>query len=308
VVVSSWTDGLVTLSDSGSNHEFAGQCVAGLTGDGHGGVLAIVGGRVLKQRKTDGAWTTLVTAEVDLACCLVCGGTFYVGTDDARVFRVADGGAEPLAGFDRVAGRERWYAGSAIIDGQRVGPPLGVRSMTTTCDGSVLLANVHVGGIPRSTDGGATWQPTIDVDCDVHEVRAHPTRPDIVVAAAAVGLCISRDAGATWEIETQGLHAPYCSAVAFAGDDVLVAASTDHFASQGAVYRRPLDTRRAVAPLGDGAPRWFDGIADTGCVVVNGAAAAVADRGGHLYVSVDGGRTWSLRVEGMPAPSGVLIL
>ena len=62
-------------------------------------------------------------------------------------------------------------------------------------DGSVLLANVHVGGIPRSTDGGVTWQPTIDVDSDVHEVRAHPHRSGVVMAAAAIGLCASRDGG-----------------------------------------------------------------------------------------------------------------
>jgi hypothetical protein len=38
-------------------------------------------------------------------------------------------------------------------------------------------------GVPRSTDGGATCQPTIDVDSDVHEVRAHPKRPGVVMAA-----------------------------------------------------------------------------------------------------------------------------
>src|SRR5213079_2923993 len=63
---------------------------------------------------------------------------------------------------------------------------------------------------------GATWRSTIDVDSDVHEVRAHPNRPGIVMAAAAIGLCTSRDAGATWDLEQDGLHAPFCSAVAFA--------------------------------------------------------------------------------------------
>ena len=150
----------------------------------------------------------------------------YVGTDDARVLRIdADGALEPLRGFDATAGRDTWYAGSAIINGQRVGPPLGIRSITATPDGAVLLANVHVGGVPRSTDGGATWQPTIDVDSDVHEVRAHPNRPGVVMAAAAIGLCTSRDGGLTWNVEQEGLHASYCSAVAFAGDDVLVSAS-----------------------------------------------------------------------------------
>ena len=117
----------------------------------------------------------------------------------------------------------------------------GIRSITATSDRAVILANVHVGGIARSTDGGVTWQPTIDVDSDVHEVRAHPNRPDIVMAAAAIGLCASRDGGVTWDVEQEGLHASYCSAVAFAGDDVLVAASVDHFARQGAIYRRRVD-------------------------------------------------------------------
>ncbi len=171
----------------------------------------------------------------------------------------------------------------------------------------MLLANVHVGGIPRSTDGGATWQPTIDIDNDVHEVRAHPNRPDIVMAAAATGLCTSRDAGATWEIEHDGLHASYCSAVAFAGDDVLVAAAADHFAPQGAIYRRRVDGSGPLAVIGGGLPAWIQGIADTGCVVAHGAAVAIADRQGSLYVSADAGRTWSHQADGLPTPSGVLI-
>ena len=68
-----------------------------------------------------------------------------------------------------------------------MGPPLGVRSIAATCDGAALLANVHVGGIPQSTDSGLTWRPTIDIEADVHEVCAHPTRPEIVIAAAGAG-------------------------------------------------------------------------------------------------------------------------
>jgi photosystem II stability/assembly factor-like uncharacterized protein len=171
----------------------------------------------------------------------------------------------------------------------------------------VLLANVHVGGIPRSTDAGATWHPTIDIDTDVHEVCAHATDPGIVIAAAAVGLCISHDRGATWTVEQDGLHASYCSAVAFLGNDMVVAASTDHFARQGAIYRRALDGRRSFEPVG-GLPRWIDGIADTRCIATHASAAAVADRAGNLWLSTDGGQTWVRRAEGLPAPSSVLIL
>lgn len=165
--------------------------------------------------------------------------TIYVGTDDAHMLRLSheSGVLDPIDGFDGVAGRDAWFAGSAIVNGQRLGPPLGIRSVAANSNGSILFANVHVGGIPRSMDGGRTWQPTIDINSDVHEVRAHQANPDIVVAAAAVGLCISRDSGATWIIERDGLYASYCSAVAFSGDDILVSASTDHFATRGRIYR-----------------------------------------------------------------------
>jgi hypothetical protein len=253
-------------------------------------------------------WSTIATTEFDLACCVAVANVIYAGTDDARVLRVdADGALEPLRGLDAVAGRETWYAGSAIINGQRVGPPLGIRSITATPDGAVLLANVHVGGVPRSTDGGATWQPTIDVDSDVHEVRAHPTRPGVVMAAAAIGLCTSRDSGLTWDVEQEGLHASYCSAVAFAGDDVLVSAASDHFAAQGTIYRRRVDGHGPLVAIAGGLPKWIDGIADTGCIAAYGSAVAIADRNGNLYVSDDTGSNWSRRASGLPLPSSVLI-
>jgi photosystem II stability/assembly factor-like uncharacterized protein len=195
-----------------------------------------------------------------------------------------------------------------MMNGQLLGPPLGIRSMTATTGGAILLANVHVGGIPRSTDLGATWQPTIEIDSDVHEVHAHPTRPELVVAAAAAGLCISRDGGATWTIEQEGLHATYCSAVAFAGDDILVAASSDHFAAQGAVYRRPIDGAHSLALLDGGFPRWTKGIVDTGCIAALGSSVAVADKAGSLYISTDAGRMWSHRASDLPGVGSVLVV
>jgi hypothetical protein len=91
------------------------------------------------------------------------------------------------------------------------------------------------------------------------------------------------------------------------GNDIVVAASTDHFAKQGAIYRRPLDRRQAFEPVG-GLPRWIDGIADTRCIATQGSAAAVADRAGNLWLSTDSGQTWVRHAERLPAPSSVLIL
>jgi hypothetical protein len=273
-------------------------------------VLFAVGARLVR-RAADGRWSTLATSTASLAACAalplpVKGSTIFVGTNDARVLCLAASGAlEPVSGFDRVEGRETWYAGTAVVDGRVVGPPLGVRSMSATCDGRALLVNVHVGGIPRSVDGGETWQPTIDVESDVHEVRAHPTRPELVAAATAVGLALSRDGGATWAIEDAGLHAKHCSAVAFVGDEVWVSASTDPFTKDGAVYARPIASAGPLRRV-PGLPEWFDGKVDTGCIAVSGEDVAVADAGGHVYVSGDGGARWTSVGAALPYPIGAL--
>jgi photosystem II stability/assembly factor-like uncharacterized protein len=235
-------------------------------------------------------------------------GKILVGTDDgARLLCTIDGGPlEALAGFDAVVGRDKWYAGTFVVDGKVVGPPLGVRSLSAAPDGRRLHAAVHVGGIPRSTDGGVSWQPTLDIDSDVHEVCVHPTRSDIVAAATAIGLGLSRDGGASWTFETDGLHAPYCSAVAFASDDVLVAASDHHFAAEGAVYRRPLDGGSCLAPVSVTPSSRTVGIVDTGCITVSAGVLAVADRG-NVYMSHDAGDTW-LRVADDISDTSALLL
>jgi hypothetical protein len=201
VLVGTWSDGLFAIAGEVKLHELAGRSVRSIRPISDGGALAIVDGHDLRRRARDGAWSTIVTSELDLACCIALGNLIYVGTDDARLLCIGEDRAlAQLRGFDAVDGRAAWYAGSAVVDGRRMGPPLGIRSMSGTPDGATLLVNVHVGGIPRSKDAGVTWHPTIDIDADVHEVRVHPSRPDIVMAAAAVGLCSSRDGGATWRI------------------------------------------------------------------------------------------------------------
>ena len=310
VLMATWSDGVYALSGGSMGHELAGHAVRGLTPDGLGGALAIVDGS--QARTTLGQWRVALDRRHGSRTRLLradrrpdpCG---HRGCTRPRHRR--GGPLQALAGFDAVPGRDKWYAGAALVDGKLLGPPLGVRSMTMTCDGAALLVNVHVGGIPRSTDGGASWQPTIDIDADVHEVQAHPkTARCSSLRLRRAGLCVSRDAGATWTIERDGLHATYCSAVAFAGDDILVAASTDHFAAEGAIYRRPVDRTGPFSPVGGGLPTWISGICDTGCIAVCGSTVALADRAGNLYLSDDLGRTWSCEPTGHSGPSSVAVL
>jgi hypothetical protein len=284
--------------------------VRGLASDGHGNALAIVGGNELCRRTAGGAWSKLAHGAEDLSASVAMGNDIYVGIDTRPCvmrLRPDQTSLEPLLAFEHVPGKETWYAGTAVVEGRVVGPPLGVRSMAATCNGVSLLANVHIGGIPRSTDGGATWLPTIDIHWDVHQVCAHATRPELMAAATAVGLALSRDGGETWTLHDRGLHATYCSAVAFAGDEVLVAASDHHFAPRGSVYRFETNGDALLARVTGGMPTWLEGIADTGNIAARGSEAAVVDQGGNLYASSDQGLTWTRLAGSLPYSSGLLI-
>jgi hypothetical protein len=308
LLAASWSDGLFVGRGDVWHQELAGLPLRGLAPDGRGGALVIVGGRSLRRRSAEGVWSSLTTADSELSCCMTVGDAIYVGTEDARILRLGPHATlARVTAFEGVAGRETWYAGTALIDGEVVGPPLGVRSLSATCDGGALFANIHLGGLPRSLDRGATWAPTIDIDADVHEVCAHPANPRLVVAAAAVGLCVSKDSGATWTVHRDGLHAPHCSAVTFAGSDIFVSASEDPFSARGALYRCPIESRGPLQVVAGGLPEWTDGRIDTGCLASCGAELAAADAGGNLYVSKDAGRTWSCRSHRIPSPSGVLL-
>lgn len=161
-------DGYHILTSSGKHlTSLEGHRVEAFTPGAGGAWLAIVDRREIWQHGTDGTWTPLAKTDADLTAVAAIGTTVFAGTADAHVLRVVpeSGTVEALDGFDAVPGRDSWHT---------VGMPLQVRSMSATADGA-LLVNVHVGGIPRSVDGGLTFEPTLAVDDDVHQVLAHQT-------------------------------------------------------------------------------------------------------------------------------------
>ena len=221
-------------------------------------------------------------------CVLAADGDVLVGTSTARLFRLQRDRLEPDASFDRAPGREAWYTPWG-------GPP-DTRSLAADPSG-VAYANVHVGGILRQGDG--RWNPTIDIDADVHQVTAHPRRPGLVLAATARGLATSLDGGSTWRTESDGLHGPYCRAVVVSGDTVLVSASTGPFTELAGVYRRPLRGGRFERCV-DGLPDWFPSNVDTYCLAASDARVVLGTDEGGVWGSDDQGRTWTRLADGLP--------
>jgi photosystem II stability/assembly factor-like uncharacterized protein len=214
-----------------------------------------------------------------------------VGTSDARLFRLRAEALEPVAVFDRVEAREKWYTPWG-------GPP-DSRSMAVDPAGTIYV-NVHVGGIVRSTDGGQTWEPTIDIDSDVHQVIAVDGRPGTVLAATAQGLATSEDSGDTWDSHTDGLHGSYCRAVAVGGQTLLVSASEGHRGRRAALYRRPLESGDPFEKCEQGLPAWFGSNIDTHCLAAAESAVAFGTDDGEMYLSEDAGETWEIIATGLP--------
>jgi hypothetical protein len=248
--------------------------------------------RSLMRRDGSGAWEEIArTEDLEIACLVRTPTDMLVGTDEARVLRLRDGDLVGVDAFDRVEGREKWYTPWG-------GPP-AVRSLAVDLAGRVH-ANVHVGGIPRSTDGGANWEPTIDIDADVHQVIAHPREPDVVLAAGAVGLALSGDGGASWRIERDGLHSTYARAVAVAGDSILVTASNGPRGGRAAVYRTAFGQNQSMEKCTEGLPEWFDGNIDTGWLAASGSTAAFGTSDGRVFATDDAGATWRQGAAGLP--------
>jgi hypothetical protein len=244
-----------------------------------------------------GEWSERATLGQRAATCLAATPEgLLVGTAEAHLLRVHGDALESVDAFDTVHGRERWHT--------PWGDPADVRSIAVGLDGAVYV-NVHVGGVVRSRDAGGSWTPTIDIEADVHQVIAHPSRADHVLVAAYLGFGLSRDGGDSWQFIADGMHAHYARAVAVAGDTVLVSTSTGPRGHKATLYRKPLDGETPFV-RSEGLP-WFGDNIDTACLAAAGALVVFGTDDGRIFRSVDGGSSWSLVTKGLPTITAVTI-
>lgn len=269
--------------------ELAGRAVLALA-RGADGWWAIVAGRELWRSAEGYRWSSAVTVPKRKATCLAATPAgLLVGTARAHLLRLEGSGLVPVPSFDEAEGRAAWHT--------PWGAPADARSISAAADGAIYV-NVHVGGVVRSTDGAATWRPTLDIDHDVHQVLARPGRSGVIVAAFD-GFGLSPDGGDTWRWENAGLHAHYCRAVALAGATVLISASTGHHGRRAAVYRRRLEGGEPWERCRAGLPEWFADNVDTGGLAAQGPAVAIGTEDGCVFLSRDAGERWDAVAKGL---------
>jgi hypothetical protein len=283
-------DGLRELDFSGATGRVAhpGRRVSAVAPEGWE-LWAILDGREVWHTAGIDWWFHVANFDGLRANCLAhTRAGVVVGTSEAHLYRVAGEGLERVPGFDTAEGRHGWYTPWG-------GPP-DTRSISE--DGDAVYVNVHVGGVLRSRDHGNNWEPTIDVDHDVHRVG---TGSGQVLAACAHGLAVSQDQGESWTLRAEGLHAHYCRAVAVCGDSVLLSASTGPGGGRAAVYRGRLDRGR-FERCRNGLPEWFDENIDTYRLdaIPDRGLAAFALSDGRVYASEDEGASWRQVATGVP--------
>jgi hypothetical protein len=288
----------VFTSSGGRDQALVGHHVDAFTPGPGGTWIAIVDGNAVWQHGADGQWAELARSDLQLVSLTCAHDTMFAGTADARVLRADGDKLVPLPSFDHAPGRDDWH---------QVGPPIEVRSLTSTCDGKVVLANVHVGGVLRSTDGGESWEPTMNVDNDVHEVLAHPDRPEVVLAAAAIGLLRSHDAGATWTAETDGLTSTYSRGIAALDDTLYLSNATGPFANESCLFSAPL-TEGALTPVTNGLPAAVPGMIDTRMLAARNGTVAVGSRTGHVWSRPRGQETWTQLEDNLPGLTCIAVI
>ena len=270
---------------------------------GNAAVIALKGGDIAV---VDGVGVRTVATGIDeeVAALLALSTNpldVLIGTDDsAFVYRLrGDGPAVRVEAFDALECRSEWYTPWG-------GPP-AVRAFAASTDGWIY-ADIHVGSIMRSPDGGVTWEPvTPDLHVDVHEVATSPVDAGRLYANTADAVFISDDRGTTWTHRPDGFSARYGRAIAVhptERDVVLASVSNGPGGGDARLYRTE-DAGVTWSHVVDGFPASNENNIDTFQVAFTPDGTAWAAVGSTLYAGRDGGSEWAAAWD---APDAIRML
>ena len=262
------------------------------------------------RRSSDGCRTWfdcgLPEPEVFSLAVSAANGAVYAGCEPSALFRSDDGGRSwrALEALLELPSRPTWSF-----------PPRPWTSHVrwiapSPHDGDLLLVGIELGGLMRSTDGGASWADhRPGAQRDVHSLAWHPCVPGRAYEAGGGGVAWSDDGGDTWHAADGGRDRHYTWSVAVDPDDPdlwYVSASTGPYAAHGG--RDPqarIFRRRDGEPwqaLGRGLP---EPLRSMPYALVAGARLFAGLANGELWESSDRGETWRrLDVRGDP-PAGL---
>ena len=220
---------------------------------------------------------------------ILANGSVLIGTEGPHIDRLTEDDVSRLTSFDELDARDGFYT--------PWGGPAAVRSFAHTPDGWVY-ADIHVGSIMRSADGGDSWEPvTPDLHDDVHQVATHAASPDTIYANTADAIYVSENRGDSWEHRPEGLPYSYGRAIAVhPGDPDCLLASVSrgpHNNVDGQLYRSD-DRGRNWTHVTTGYLESHTENIDTFQVAFSQDGRAWSAIDSDLYVSEDRGKSWQI--------------
>ena len=244
--------------------------------------------------------------------------TVYAGIQDAALFRTTDGGKSwhELPGLRNHASAPAWQPGAG-------GMCLHTILLDPSHAGRIYIA-ISAAGVFRSDDAGTTWRPmnrglrseqipdpTAEVGHCVHRIAMHPSRPNVLFMQKHWDVMRSDDAGETWKDVGGNLPTDFGFPIdvhAHEPETVYVVPITSDS------YHYPPDGRLRVYRSRTGGNEWealTKGLPQKDCyvnVLRDAMAVDTLDQcgvyfgttGGQVYVSADGGDSWSAIVHDLP--------
>jgi len=244
--------------------------------------------------------------------------TVYAGIEDAALFRSTDGGRSwsELPGLRGHSSGPNWHPGAG-------GMCLHTILIDPTNSKRIFVA-ISAAGAFRSDDGGQTWKPInrglksqgipdaeAEVGHCVHRIALHRSRPNVLFMQKHWDVMRSDDAGDTWREVSGNLPTDFGFPIdvhAHEPETVYVVPITSDS------YHYPPDGKLRVYRSRTGGNEWealTKGLPQQDCyvnVLRDAMAVDTLDQcgvyfgttGGQVYVSADGGDSWSAIVHDLP--------
>jgi photosystem II stability/assembly factor-like uncharacterized protein len=243
----------------------------------------------------------------------------YAGVEDAALFRSTDGGKnwQELSGLRGHGTGPQWSPGAG-------GMGLHTILLDPTNEKRMFVA-ISAAGAFRTDDTGKTWKPinrglhslyipnpTAEVGHCVHRIALHGSRPNVLFMQKHWDVMRSDDAGESWREVSGNLPTDFGFPIDVHAHEpetvyvVPIKSDSEHYLPEGKlrVYRSRTGGNE-WEPLTKGLPQrdcYVNVLRDAMAVdTLDSCGVYFGTTGGQVYVSADGGDSWSAIVRDLPA-------